>query len=123
LQVIGRSALPVYSRLAAEPKELVRAFGWTLRSLSLLVIAPILLVFVAGESVFVLLSKGVEPYTVPVLRVLCVAALLRAVSQPFSQVLVAMGHGRRSLLEALSSTVLVALGMALSVLLLEPLPV
>jgi O-antigen/teichoic acid export membrane protein len=113
LQVIGRSALPVYSRLAGQLPELLRAFGWTVRSLALLGLAPLLLVFLEGERLFELLAKTPEPHTLVVLRCLCVAALMRAASQPFSQVLVALGHTRRGLLEALSSTLLIALSMTL----------
>jgi O-antigen/teichoic acid export membrane protein len=111
LNVIGRSALPVYSRLATQLPELLLAFGWTVRSLWMLGLAPILLVFLEGERLFELLAKTPEPHTLTVLRCLCVAALLRAASYPFPQVLTAIGHTRRALMEALSSTVLIALSM------------
>jgi O-antigen/teichoic acid export membrane protein len=111
LNVIGRSALPVYSRLATQLPELLNAFGWTVRSLWMLGLAPILVVFLQGERLFELLAKTPEPHTLLVVRCLCVAALLRAASYPFPQVLAAIGHTRRSLLEALSSTLLIALSM------------
>jgi O-antigen/teichoic acid export membrane protein len=123
LNVIGRSALPVYSRLAAQLPELTRAFGWTVRSLCLLILAPLLLVFLEGERIFELLAKTPEPYTLTVLRLLCLAAFLRAVSQPFSQVLVALGHTRRNLLEAFSSTLLLSVSMALSIVVVTGYPV
>lgn len=122
MQVISRSALPVYSRLQARTPELIQAFGWSVRSLALLILAPLLFMFLEGESVFELLAKSHEPHMLTLLRYLCMAAFLRAVSQPFSQVLVALGRTRRSLFAALSSTLLIAAAMTLSIALATSYP-
>jgi O-antigen/teichoic acid export membrane protein len=115
LQVMGRSALPVYSRLAGDVDALTKALAWTVRNTALLALGPLLLVFFEGESVFLLLGKGADPGLVPVLRCLCVAALLRTLVQPYPHLLVAWGRAGRGLLEAVLTTVLLSVTLALCV--------
>lgn len=123
LQVINRSALPVFSRLANDAKALREAFAWTARSALLLVLAPLLLVFFEGSTIVALLGKPTEPYLDTVLQCLCLAALLRTVAQAYPQVFVAKGYSHRSLIEAVATVCLLSLALVVCLLGLESWPV
>lgn len=123
LQVINRSALPVFSRLASDVSALRDAFAWTARSALLLVLAPLLLVFFEGSTIVVLLGKQPEPYLETVLQCLCGAALLRTIAQAYPQVFVAKGYPHRSLIEAVATVCLLSLSLVLCLVGLESWPV
>jgi O-antigen/teichoic acid export membrane protein len=123
LQVINRSALPVFSRLAGDVTALRNAFAWTARSALLLVLAPLLLVFFEGSTIVTLLGKEPEPYLRTVLQCLCGAALLRTIAQAYPQVFVAKGFPARSLIEAVATICLLTLMLVLCLLGLESWPV
>jgi O-antigen/teichoic acid export membrane protein len=83
--VVNRSALPVYARLSENPKALLDAFLWTLRSLGVL-LAPVtaVLLFVP-EDLLRWVNQGRWLDASPMVRWLALAALLRCVGQTFPQ--------------------------------------
>jgi O-antigen/teichoic acid export membrane protein len=121
LQVASRSALPVYARLVGAPARLAGSVAWTARTASLVLIAPLLIVFIEGEALFAAIGKVSDPGLILTTRILCVAAFLRAATQHGLPALVASGYSRLALLEALLSAVVLAASFLFSILLLEPL--
>jgi O-antigen/teichoic acid export membrane protein len=122
-QVSSRFALPIYSRLAPGSAEQRAALSWTSRSTVLLLLAPLLLVFFEGVDLFQLLGKTAHVETRLTLRLLCVAALLRGLSQNNGPLLVAAGRARAALVEALISALLLGATLTAGLAWLAPWPV
>lgn len=118
LQVASRSSLPVYSRLVSTPERLGAALSWTASTASVVLLAPLLLVFLEGDAVFAAIGKVSDPSLQLATRALCIAALLRAVAQLSLPALIAAGLSRLVLLEALVSSLMLAASFAASVTLL-----
>ena len=119
LQVASRSSLPVYSRLAADPERLGAAVSWTARTASIVLLAPLLLVFLEGDALFWAIGKTSDPSLQLATRVLCLAAFLRALTQFALPALVAAGHSRLVLLEAVGTTLALAASFAVCVSVLD----
>lgn len=121
LQVASRTALPVYSRLLGAPDRLGAAVAWTARSASLVLLAPLLIVFLEGDALFTALGKVSDPSLLLTTRILCAAALLRAITQFPLPALVASGQSRFALFEAAASSMVLAACFSLSLALFDPL--
>jgi O-antigen/teichoic acid export membrane protein len=119
MQVASRSALPVYARLAQSPDRLATAIAWTARAASLVLLAPLLVIFLEGEAVFVAIGKAADTALLLSMRVLCVAAFVRAVTQFALPALIAAGYSRLAFFEALGSSAVLAACLALSLALFE----
>ncbi|MET0284928.1 MAG: lipopolysaccharide biosynthesis protein [Polyangiales bacterium] len=106
LQVVNRSALPVYSRLSTRPDELRAAFLWTLRSMGILV-APVtaLLVF-AAEDLLSWVDHGKWLDAAPMVRWLALAALMRCLAQTFPQLFHALRRPALALYDGLLTAVM-----------------
>jgi O-antigen/teichoic acid export membrane protein len=120
MQVASRSALPVYARLVGVPARLTGAVAWTARTASLVLVAPLLIVFLEAEALFMAIGKASDPDIILATRVLCVAAFLRAAAQHALPALIASGYSRLALLEALVSALVLGASFSLCLLLLEP---
>jgi len=112
LNVVGRSALPVYARLNDRPDKLKEAFLWTLRSLSIL-LAPITAVLIfAAEDVLSFIDGGKWLDAAPMVRWLSCAALLRCIAQTFPQIFQAMRRPVLAFYDALLTATLIIAALA-----------
>ncbi len=93
LDVVNRTAFPVYSRIgAAEREQLERVFLWMVRHLALVTGPLVVLSFFVGPDVLVLVSGSKWLPAAPLIRVLCWAAFLRTLSQATPQLFHAAGR-------------------------------
>jgi O-antigen/teichoic acid export membrane protein len=122
LQVVNRFSLPVYARVAAAPAQLGAAIGWTARNALLLVGAPVLVAFVMADDLFRVLGKAGDAGPIAASRLLCGAALVRALGQVQVTAIVASGRSRLVLMEALASAALLAACLGAALLLLGGFP-
>jgi PST family polysaccharide transporter len=119
LQVASRSALPVYARLTTTPDRLAAAVAWTARTASLILLAPLLIVFLEGEALVTALGKSSDHGLLSTIRLLSVAAFVRAATQFALPALVAAGHSRLAFLEAAASATVLTASLSLSLALFE----
>jgi O-antigen/teichoic acid export membrane protein len=113
LNVVGRSALPVYARLNDRPEKVREAFLWTLRSLSILLAPVTAILFFAAEDVLSFIDGGKWSDAAPMVRWLSGAALLRCIAQTFPQVFQAMRRPALAFYDSVLMTVLVVVTMSL----------
>ncbi len=111
VQVINRTALPVFSRLAANGQELAPPFYWTTRSLALLLV-PIASVLALGAA-DLLIVVGEDKWlgAAGALGVLAWVALFRSLSQVYPQLLYARGRPGLAVVESAASLLLLLTAM------------
>ncbi|MFT3925882.1 MAG: oligosaccharide flippase family protein [Myxococcales bacterium] len=119
LQVGNRTALPVYSRLGRELSKLNEAWLWTARTVTLMTVPVMALIFVDGENVLQLLGKSGWPHAGDAIRLLLVAAFMRGIAETIPSVYVAAGKSRLSLVHSVVNLLLVALAMFLGLTLTD----
>lgn len=112
LNVLNGAAFPVYSRLAADRARLKESFVWTTRNLVVL-IGPIA-VFLAFAAPNLVPLVGGEKWlpAVPVVQVLCWAALLRCVAHLTPQLLHAAGRPDLAIYDSLITLCMLAVSFA-----------
>jgi O-antigen/teichoic acid export membrane protein len=110
LNVVGRSALPVYARLSERHTELRDAFLWTLQSLGVLLAPVTALTFFAAGDLLRWVDHGRWVEAAPMVRWLSVAALFRCLAQTFPQIFQAR---RRPILAVYDSLLTMVLLLAL----------
>ena len=121
--LVNRTALPVLARVAAAPAEVARILAWAVARSATLV-APLAagLMLAAGPLTALLHDHAGHSYAAAAapLRLLALAALLRALAQPLVTVMIA--SGRPGAAARLSATLLLALaaGIALVASLAPP---
>jgi lipopolysaccharide exporter len=108
LQVGNRSALPVYARLQRQLHKLGESWLWTVRTVTLMTVPVLALVFVDGETILTLLGKSGWPNAALTVRLLCVAAWMRGIAETIPAVYVAAGKAHLSLVHSLLNLGLVA---------------
>lgn len=106
VQVVNRSALPVYARLSDRPGELLAAFLWTLRSLGTLLAPVTALLMFAAEDLLGWVDHGRWLDAAPMVRWLAVAALLRCIAQTFPPLFHALRRPALALYDSLLTMVL-----------------
>lgn len=111
LQVGNRTALPVYSKVGRELQKLAAAWLWTVRTVTLMTIPVMALMFVDGEQILALLGKSGWPHAGDAIRLLSVAAFMRGIAETIPSVYVAAGKSQLSLVHAVLNLALVALAM------------
>lgn len=111
LQVGNRTALPVYSKVGRELQKLGAAWLWTVRTVTLMTIPVMALMFVDGEQILALLGKSGWPHAGDAIRLLSVAAFMRGIAETIPSVYVAAGKSHLSLVHSLLNLALVALAM------------
>jgi len=91
LDVINRTAFPVYARIQKNRLRLKETYLWTTRSLGLLVSAiPVFLMF-SAHDLLTIIADGRWISAVPVVQILCWAAVLRCLAQATPQLFHAVG--------------------------------
>ncbi len=113
LQVGNRTALPVYARVGRELEKLRSAWLWTVRTVTLMTIPVMALVFIDGERILALLGKSGWPHAGAAIRLLTFSAFLRGIVETIPSVYVAAGKSQLSLLHSMLNLVLVGLSMVL----------
>lgn len=114
LQVGNRSALPVYARLQRQLDKLGDSWLWTVRTVTLMTVPVLALVFVDGETILTLLGKSGWPHAALTVRLLCVAALMRGIAETIPAVYVAAGKAHLSLVHSLLNLGLVACALSVA---------
>jgi O-antigen/teichoic acid export membrane protein len=110
IQIVNRVAFPVYSRIAHEPKVLAEAFERSCRYVFLLVGPCAVLLFFGAEDAVRVLAHPRWLAAIPIVRILCWAALLRGLAQLFPQLYYAVGRAEYAVYDALLSLFLLVGG-------------
>ena len=115
LNVVNGAAFPVYSRLAGQKDQLRESFLWTTRGLVVL-IGPIA-VFLAFAAPNLVPLLGGEKWAgaVPVVEVLCWAALLRCLAHLTPQLLHAGGRPDLAVYDSLITLLMLAVTFAVCI--------
>ncbi|MGC4087480.1 MAG: oligosaccharide flippase family protein [Polyangiaceae bacterium] len=109
LNVLNGAAFPVYSRLAGDRSKLKESFVWTTRNLAVL-IGPIAVFLAFSAPNLVPLAGGAKWLdAVPLVRVLCWAALLRCLAHLTPQLLHAAGRPDLAIYDSLITLCMLAL--------------
>lgn len=111
--VVNRSALPVYARLSDNPRALLDAFLWTLRSLGVLLAPVTAVLLLVPESLLRWVNGGRWLDAAPMVRWLALAALLRCIGQTFPQLFHASRRPALALYDSLLTMVLLLSFLAL----------
>lgn len=120
LNVVNRAALPGYARLQTDRDALARAFGWTMRSLGLMLVPVTALLAFCARDVLALVNHGQWIDAAEVTSWLACAALLRAISHLFPQLFHASGLPMLAVYDSLLSMILLSLLFAVGLQWLGP---
>jgi O-antigen/teichoic acid export membrane protein len=110
--VVARTALPVFASIA-DPRALVAAFAWSTRTIGLLLLPIELAVFFAADDLILVVGGEQWPDAARGMRILCWAALARALTALFPQLFHAIGKPSFAIYESVLNLVLLSFGMLL----------
>lgn len=120
LDVVNRSAFPVYARLAQDKAALKDAYLWMVRNLALLVAPIVLFMFFGGREILLLIADGKWLAALPSLQILVWAALLRCLAQITPQLFHGAGRPSFAVVDSVTTMVSIALSLWLTTTLFGP---
>jgi O-antigen/teichoic acid export membrane protein len=109
LAVVNGAAFPVYSRLAHDPPRLKESFLFTTRNLIILTGPIAVFLAFSAPNLIPLIEHGKWNAAVPVVQVLCWAALFRSLAHLSPQVLHAVGRPDLAVWESVLTLALLSL--------------
>jgi len=112
VSIVTQVAFPTFARMKHDRPELARYLFGIARGMTLFVGALLVLLFAHTEDVLVLLGYEQWLAAVPLVRIFCAVALVRAVTPLLPQVMNALGHARLNFVYSL----LMAIGMPIAFL-------
>jgi O-antigen/teichoic acid export membrane protein len=114
LNVVNRTAFPVFARIAADRQELKRAFLWNLHSLGLLLAPVIAVLCLCADDILLAVGKPQWLAAADGVRILALAALLRSFAQSFSMVFHAAGRPAYALYDSAWSLVVLVIAILIA---------
>lgn len=119
-QPIYRATFSVFSRISADRERLHQAFVEATRGMIAFTGPVAIVLFLATGDLFAVVTKGGWEASVPAIRVLCWAGLLRTVTRLFDNLFYARHEPGTALLDGIAAFVLLAIGVPLGLFLFGP---
>jgi O-antigen/teichoic acid export membrane protein len=105
LNIVNRTAFPVFSRLTERRQELAETFLWIQKNLGLLSMPIAIFIAFGAEDLMFVIGKSQWIAAAPAIRVLAAAAWLRCLAQTFPQLFHACGRPSFAVYDSLASLI------------------